>query len=328
MKKTPVYACRMPDGKRSVLVETPDGLACPDGRLFRFLPGTKAPVFALRPADTNEYSHADAAILHDNALRWLFATFRTQEAELRQALVSRLGLNPGARVLITGAGAGNDLPYLRTAIHADGEIYAQDIAAEMLKAAIARYGEPGGSEAQIHFSVSDAADLPFADGVFDAAYHFGGINLFSDVGAGIAEMNRVVKTGGRVVIGDEGLAPWLVNTEFGQAMIANNSLYACQAPLHLLPQTARNVSLTWELGDCFYVIAFDVADGRALVDLDVPHVGVRGGSIRTRYFGRLEGVSPDLRDAAYAEAARKGQSRVDFLEDVLRAALSKDKPPA
>jgi ubiquinone/menaquinone biosynthesis C-methylase UbiE len=299
-----------------------DGLICPNGHWFPFAPGTGIPVFASEPEGASEYSQANAAEFHDNALRWVFATFRSDEQDLRERLIARLGLRQGQRVLVTGAGAGNDLPYLVRALQGAGEIYAQDIAKEMLLAGMARYRtEFAGSGTHLHFSSSDASHLPFADGFFDAAYHFGGINLFPDIPRGIAEMNRVVKRGGKVVIGDEGLAPWLVDTELGRMLVNNNSLYACAAPLSALPPTARAVKLSWELSNCFYVIEFEASAEELPVDIDVPHEGTRGGSIRSRYLGRLEGVDPALRDRVYEAAKQRGMSRVDFLESVLRASL-------
>lgn len=281
-------------------------------------------MFASEAQDANEYSIANAAEVHDNALRWVFSTFGTTEDDLRKRLVGRLRLEKGARVLVTGAGAGNDLPYLVAALSGEGEIYAQDIAKEMLLAGEARHrAELRGSGVRLEFSVSDAMSLPFADASFDAAYHFGGINLFPDIARGIAEMNRVVRPGGRIVIGDEGIAPWLKDTELGRMLINNNALYAYEPPLAALPGTAREVNLSWELCNCFYVIDYSVSDQPLPVDIDIPHVGKRGGTIRSRYLGRLEGVSPDLRDQIYAEAERLGESRVAYLESVLRAALGK-----
>jgi len=288
-------------------------------------PGTNVPVFASELEGANEYSLKNAAEVHDNALRWVFSTFETDEASLRERLIARLGLEKGAKVLVTGAGAGNDLPYLARALSGGGEIFAQDIAKEMLLAGVSRYhAELAGFAVNLQFSVSDATNLPFADGFFDAAYHFGGINLFPDIAKGIAEMNRVVKPGGIVMIGDEGLAPWLVDSEFGKMLITNNPLYACTPPLMALPDTARSVKLTWELSNCFYVIEFRVSDAPLPINIDIPHVGKRGGTIRSRYFGQLEGVAPDLRDRVYVEAERRGMSRVDYIESALRASLSED----
>jgi len=286
--------------------------------------GTRIPIFAEAPADSSEYSITNAAEVHDNALRWLFATFGTTEDSLRANLIGRLGLVPGQSLLVTGAGAGNDLPYIAERMHGHGTIHAQDIASQMLLAGAARHGpalQALGMDVQ--FSICDATKLPYPDNAFDAAYHYGGINLFSDMARGIAEMDRVVKPGGKIVISDEGLAPWLLKTEIGRQLIANNSLYSCQAPIALLPQTARDVVLSYELHNCFYVIEFTVGDGPLPINTDVPHVGLRGGSIRKRYFGRLEGIDPGLKEALYTEAERLGVSRVVFLEDALRAALQR-----
>jgi SAM-dependent methyltransferase len=321
--KALAYRCPTSACDRARLAETSAGLACPSGHVVPFIPGTKVPVFSREPDDATEYASGFSAEKHDNALRWVLSTFHADEAALRRSLVARLQLREGGRVLITGAGTGNDLPYLAQALGGSGEIYAQDIAQQMLLAGVERYrGEVERTGIGLFFSVSDATSLPFADGEFDAAYHFGGINLFADVRRGIAEMNRVVRNGGRVVVGDEGIAPWLRSSEIGQALIRNNALYACEAPLGLLPETVRAPILSWELCNTFYVIEFSVASDPLPIDIDVRHLGTRGGTVRTRYFGQLEGVDPGLRDLVYAEAERRGQSRVEYLESILRRALS------
>jgi len=317
------FCCTEKSCSRVSLTLGKQGLACPFGHFFPYAPGTTVPVFAKEPEGRNEYSRVDAAVVHDNALRWVFKTFGTDEPTLRTNLAARLQLKPGDKVLVTGAGAGNDLPYLVRELHGSGEIHAQDIAQEMLLAGVARHqAELGGAGVSLHFSVSDAADLPFADGSFDAAYHFGGINLFPDILSGIAEMSRVVRVGGRVVIGDEGVAPWLRETEFGKMLVRNNPLYASEVPLALLPDRASGVTLSWELSHCFYVIEFNVAERAPAIDIDVPHVGTRGGSIRTRYFGQLEGIDPALRDSVYAEASRRGMSRVEYIESLFRSGMA------
>ncbi|CAD5285479.1 Methyltransferase domain-containing protein [Bosea sp. 62] len=324
MPSNKIIPFRCPHPECGNLQETADrtGLVCDRGHVYSYAPGTKIPVFADAPAGSSEYSIVDAAEVHDNALRWLFATFCTDEDTLRENLISRLGLVSGQSLLVTGAGAGNDLPYIAKKMEGRGTIHAQDIASQMLLAGASRHSDAlSAIGIDIRFSVCDATQLPYGDRVFDAAYHYGGINLFSSIGQGIAEMNRVVKPGGKIVISDEGLAPWLLNSEIGKQLVANNQLYACQAPIALLPETARDVKLSFELHNCFYVIEFSVGDGPLPINIDVPHVGRRGGSIRKRYAGRLEGIDPALKEAVYAEAERVGESRVDFLEKALRAAL-------
>ena len=324
MTKSISYCCPE-SGCRAPLTVKGEGLGCPAGHFFAFAAGTDVPIFASQPEVSNEYSIVNAAEVHDNSLRWVFATFDEQEPRLRERLIERLGLKPGDRVLVTGAGAGNDLPYLVRAMDGVGEVYAQDIAKEMLLAGVERYQDSLTTpRMHLQFSVSDATNLPFADDAFDAAYHFGGINLFPDVAKGIAEMNRVVKPGGKIVIGDEGLGSWLLGTEVGKMLVTNNALYAYEPPLAHLPETARSVKLTWELCNTFYVIEFNVSDLPLPINIDVPHVGTRGGSIRSRYAGQLEGVTPALRDKLYAEAERRGVSRVELIESFLRSGLGKD----
>src|SRR5579863_487756 len=193
MTEQPIYCCTETGCNRVRLIWGPEGLSCANGHFFGFAPGTNVPVFAKEPEDANEYARQNAAMVHDNALRWVFATFQTDEVDLRESLVARLQLVKGNRVLVTGAGAGNDLPYLARRLEGRGEIFAQDIAQEMLLAGVGRHqADLADQGVEVHFSVSDATNLPFEDGYFDAAYHFGGINLFPDVRKGIAEMNRVV----------------------------------------------------------------------------------------------------------------------------------------
>lgn len=319
MKMSVHYCCTEADCNHVSLLDNGDGLRCPNGHFFPYVENSTVPVFACEAENANEYALKDAAIIHDNSLRWVFDTFGSDEPSLRESLISRLHLSKGQSVLVTGAGAGNDLPFIAQSLEGSGVIYAQDIAKQMLMAGVERHAaQVKAMGVDIFFSVSDATSLPFGDNAFDAAYHFGGLNLFPDIRKGIAEMNRVVKPGGRIVISDEGVAPWMKPTELGQMLIKNNPLYVYDAPLSLLPETATSVNLSWELSNCFYVIEFTVSNTPPQVNIDVPHIGSRGGSIRSRYFGQLEGIDPALRDRVYAEAEKQGISRVAYLEGLLK----------
>ncbi len=294
---------------------------CPNGHLYPYLQHFKIPIFS-SVAEPNDYTQNEAATIHDNGLQWVFATFGTDEPSLRESLVSRLHLSKGQTVLVTGAGTGNDLPFIVNGLEGGGIIYAQDISQQMLMEGVKRYGSLSNADVQIHFSASDALNLPFANNAFDCAYHFGGLNLFPDIQKGIAEMDRVVKPGGRIVISDEGIAPWLKQTPLGGMLIQNNALYAYDAPLSLLPSTAKSVKLSWELNHCFYVIEYVVSTAPTEINIDIPHVGKRGGTIRKRYFGQLEGIDPSLREKIYAKAKELGMSRVEYLEQLLSLHLN------
>lgn len=300
-----------------------DGLVREDGFLYPWLRGTEVgiPNFlgGFTPGEAGQqslamYDHAAAADVYRNFLDWLLATFGEEPHAFRRGLVSRLGVGSGARVLVTGCGLGDDLGAVRDLVGDVGELYANDLSAELI---IAAARNPVVIEAKASLAVCDAHTLPFPDGFFDAAFHFGGINLFDDVKRAIAEMGRVVRVGGRVVFGDEGVAPWLKETEYGRIAITNNRLWAASAPLALLPFNALDVQLSWVLGNCFYVIGFDVSAEGPYINLDVPHKGWRGGSMRTRYYGQLEGVSEELRRFVIEDAARSGISVHAWLEKVI-----------
>lgn len=314
------------------LVATKDGLLRKDGKLHPFLPGAGgagAPNFlhAAAPGENTQaslamYDTATATEIYRNFLDWLFATFRQDEATFRADMVAKLRLAPGARVVVTGCGLGDDIPAILDRIGADGEVHAQDLSPAMIVAASDAWaGDHPDRASQVHFSSGDALRLPFPDGAFDAAFHFGGINLFDDVGRGLAEMARVVRPGGRVVVGDEGLGPWLRDTDYGRMVVANNRLWACQAPIDQLPPDAAEVSVNWLLGTCFWLIDFTVAGGPPQLDPHVLHKGWRGGSMWTRHTGQLEAVTPETRDRALAAARAAGLSVHDWLERALRDRL-------
>ena len=271
---------------------------------------TQIPIFDNQKENVNEFSIKDAAEIHDNALSWLFKTHGVNENELRIELIDKLNLKEGNKILVTATGAGNDLAYISKKIGIAGQVYAQDFAKEMLIAAYHRTKKAiDFNKYKIFFSVNDATDLPFNDNEFDATYHFGGINLYKDIKKGIDEMDRVTKPGGKIVFGDEGIAYWLKKTEIAKSLITNNALYNLEPPMSLIPLSAKDVKLSWVINNCFYVIEYIVSDKEWTADINLPHVGKRGGSIKTRHFGKLEGIDPLLRDKFYEKGTDEIMSK-------------------
>lgn len=269
------------------------------------------------------YRAGDSVQVYRNFLRWLFATFHTDEAAFRQALIAKLQLKPGQRLLITGCGLGDDLFAVLDAFRGGVRVVATDLSQEMLDGTAQALQQRSAAErTAVELLACDACALPFENGSFDAAFHFGGINLFDDPKRGIAEMARVVKEGGRVVFGDEGVAPWLRDSDYGRMVVANNPLWAADSLIGNLPFEAVEPSLSWVLGNCFYVIDFAKRSGGPLIDPDVPHVGWKGGSMRTRFAGRVEGISPELRERLYTHARTSGSSVHALLEEAVTAALA------
>jgi demethylmenaquinone methyltransferase/2-methoxy-6-polyprenyl-1,4-benzoquinol methylase len=65
-----------------------------------------------------------------------------------------------------------------------------------------------GRDGQLRFVAGDALDLPFRDQAFDAVTISFGLRNVADPGAALAEMLRVTRPGGRLVICEFGQLPW------------------------------------------------------------------------------------------------------------------------
>jgi demethylmenaquinone methyltransferase/2-methoxy-6-polyprenyl-1,4-benzoquinol methylase len=102
-------------------------------------------------------------------------------------------VGPGDRVLDVATGTGDLAVELARRVTPGGEVAGSDFSHEML--ARARRKAPA-----IAFEWGNALDLPYADARFDAATVGFGARNFSDLDRGLAEMARVVRPGGRVVV--------------------------------------------------------------------------------------------------------------------------------
>lgn len=272
-------------------------------------------------ATTRADYDAVADQIYDNAVDWQFAAMRADENEVREQMVDWLGLEPGSKVLEIGAGTGRDSFRIARRLSAAGELFLQDLSPRMVakcRATMAAKSAELDLAVPQRYFISTAQYLPFADGYLDAVFHFGGFNHFADQKAGFAEMARVTRTGGKIVCGDEAVAPWLRDTEYAAVLITNNPLFAHEAPLHTLPPGARDVCVHWILGNCFYVVELRVGEGLPDIDMDLPHAGSRGGTLRTRYYGQLEGVTTETKELALAAARKSGSSMHEWLDEVVR----------
>jgi demethylmenaquinone methyltransferase/2-methoxy-6-polyprenyl-1,4-benzoquinol methylase len=109
----------------------------------------------------------------------------------RAADLARVG--PGGRVLDVATGTGDLAIELARRVAPGGEVVGSDFSEAML--ARARAKAP-----QLRFEWGDALELPYESASFDAATVGFGARNFSDLGRGLAEMARVVRPGGRVVV--------------------------------------------------------------------------------------------------------------------------------
>ncbi len=103
------------------------------------------------------------------------------------------GVGPGARVLDVATGTGDLAIELAARVAPGGEVVGSDFSSGMLDRAREKAGG-------VRWELGNALALPYADGEFDAATVGFGARNFSDLPQGLAEMARVVRPGGRVVV--------------------------------------------------------------------------------------------------------------------------------
>jgi demethylmenaquinone methyltransferase / 2-methoxy-6-polyprenyl-1,4-benzoquinol methylase len=117
--------------------------------------------------------------------------------EWRRRAVERARVGPGSDALDICCGTGDLALELRRVIGPDGRVVGSDFSEPMLDLARTKSGEQG---LAVEFGWADALDLPYGDAGFDAVtVGFGARNL-ADLDKGLAEMARVLRPGGRLVI--------------------------------------------------------------------------------------------------------------------------------
>ena len=102
-------------------------------------------------------------------------------------------LAPGDSALDVACGTGDLAIELARRVGTGGEVIGSDFAEEMLERA-------RGKAPELAWEWGNALELPYASGRFDAATVGFGARNFSDLERGLAEMARVVRPGGRVVV--------------------------------------------------------------------------------------------------------------------------------
>ena len=333
MKPSDAEYYRAPESHAALRLEG-DHLVAADGGRFPVENGVPnllwPPSLSEIEAKTKSEYDRVAEHIYDNALNWQFAALHDDEETTRELMVNMLDLKPGARVLEVGCGTGRDSYRLARRLDASGELFLQDLSSGMVHTCVKRMAEYDREmkfKCKLHYSIANAMFLPFPDDFFDAVFHFGGFNEFSDGKKSAADFARVVKPGGRVLFGDESVGPWLRDEEFGKIVTTNNALFAHKLPLESIPPCARDVAVRWIMANCFYVISFVKGDGPPPLNLDLKHQGWRGGSMRSRYFGVMEGVSPEAKELAKQAAARSGVSIHDWLDRLVRHQAGLDLDP-
>lgn len=109
-------------------------------------------------------------------------------------------LDPGERVVDVGCGAGIDSLIAAKMVGPGGAVIGIDMTPAMLEKA--RAGAAAMAAPNVEFREGFAESLPVPDAWADVVISNGVMNLFPDKMAGLREMARVLKPGGRLQIGD------------------------------------------------------------------------------------------------------------------------------
>ena len=164
------------------------------------------------------------------------------------------GVGPGDRALDVATGTGDLALELARRVAPGGAVVGSDFSEEMLARARAKAGASMEGAGPVRFEWGNALALPYdADG-FDAATVGFGARNFSDLGRGIAEMTRVVRPGGRVVI-LEITSPsrpplsWFYRLWFDRAVPALGRMAGDADAYEYLPSSVRRFPGPRELAD-------------------------------------------------------------------------------
>jgi ubiquinone/menaquinone biosynthesis C-methylase UbiE len=134
-------------------------------------------------------------------------------------------VNPraGERVLELGPGLGQEAVEVARCVAPDGRLDVLDVQQEMLDATMQRARDRGVDN--ITPTLGDASgDLPYGDGLFDAAYMTGVFGEIPDKPRVLSELRRVLKPGGRLVVGEAALDPDFVSLGRLRALVEEAGL--------------------------------------------------------------------------------------------------------
>lgn len=318
-----------PETKHPLLISRGDGnsdaiLSSSDGKTYEVTNGVAQLIYPNSLDDQDAGSrdfYEGRADQYEDTLHLTFVTHNLDEILTRQSFVEKLHIKSGSKILEIACGTGRDSVLIADRLDSEGELHLQDISGDMMRVCRNKLAN---HRAVASFALANALHLPYPDGYFDGVYSFGALGEFSDQARALKEMVRVSKVGGRIVVGDESVPVWLRETEFYKILKETNPMFEAPLPLSAIPVEARDTSIHFVIGQAFYLIDFTVGEGEPSANFDFPIPGVRGGTYRTRYKGKLEGVTEEAKDLAWKAAKKTKSSMHEWLDKLVKDAAKKD----
>jgi ubiquinone/menaquinone biosynthesis C-methylase UbiE len=150
--------------------------------------------------DTTQFSTLDQQTDPRFFIEYLDAGNALEDIKrLKQVMMAQLELHDGVHVLDIGCGTGDDVHVLAHAVGPRGRSVGVDASAVMIAEAQRRHGAAG---LPVAFVVGHAQQLEFANASFDRCRAERVLMHVDDPARAVAEMARVLRPGGKVVVFD------------------------------------------------------------------------------------------------------------------------------
>jgi demethylmenaquinone methyltransferase/2-methoxy-6-polyprenyl-1,4-benzoquinol methylase/phosphoethanolamine N-methyltransferase len=133
--------------------------------------------------------------------KWYDLLFARKPTKEHRAAVKAATLQPGEKVLDVGSGTGTMAILMAKKVGAEGEVIGIDASPDMIDVSRKKAAKQGSAA---RFEAAAIESLPFPDATFDVATSTLMLHHLPDEAQrkGLAEVRRVLRTGGRFVIVD------------------------------------------------------------------------------------------------------------------------------
>lgn len=200
-------------------------------------------------------------------------------AELKRYVIERLDLAPGDRALDVGCGTGEDVADMAAHVGSGGTAIGIDLSADMIQQAMRRFDQ---DRIPVKFQLGDAHNLPFRAASFAGCRTERTLQHVHEPARAIAEVYRVLHTGGRFVAAEPDWGTTLVVPDDPSvartilarwAMFNNNPTIGRDLCGLLLGAGFRIMS---GAGRCALYTTFDEANDRFPLESAAAHSVARG----------------------------------------------------
>ena len=191
---------------------------------------------------------ASDIIFDEKASRRIEAIYATPDVVAqRSSVLKAMALNPGERVLDIGSGPGYLAQSIGEQVGSTGQVQAIDVSESMCAIAQRRCADLP----WISLKVADAVTLPFENNYFDVAVCSQVYEYLDNLDSALAELFRVLKPGGRVLVMD---------TDWGSIVWHSTDSQRMQRVLKAWDKHLVDPYLPRVLGPKLVKVGFDLID--------------------------------------------------------------------